>query len=407
MGSKWAAAHTFNLTLTVILTALLIAARPPWLNHGRFIQTLAKVGTISYSLYLVHWPIIAFFNNANISGGGLWWPYRLAAVGLSLLFAVILYKLVEARYRIIDVHQTKRVQPLVLISILLIIFSIGLSLLAKGSEYSTQFRANVGLSEQCSSLDFYELAECRTTEMPTTLLWGDSYAMHLAPGLRATTSDGIMQATLGACAPILEISLYRPPSFNQKWANDCINFNQKVFEFLNTKPSIQLVVLASPWTHIVDQSEQLVIEEGSYSLTKPSIQDLASRIASTVVQLQTLGKKVVVVSPPPTSGFAIAKCHERKERGQWKFDVVVRPACKLNFSDHKTHSLKVSQLMSVLTSKSIPVYFFDDKLCDKNHCETKLGGVILYRDRGHLSYSGSEHYAKKFEMFKELESLAK
>lgn len=395
-----------NLIITVFSTALVIAARPVWLNTGKFVDLLSRVGAISYSLYLVHWPIIAFLNSANISGNVLWWPYRVFAVFISIALAWTLYHLVEMRFRITTKRHSKSIKPIILWSLLVLSVSFGLSALSKDARYEALFRINNGLSEKCSSPSFYTIADCKTSEAPTTLLWGDSFAMHLAPGLKLTTPEGLIQAAKHTCLPISGISFYNPPDHNRSWAKDCIDFNEQVERHAIDSSTIELVVLASLWQHMLTTPVQLVNDGNSLELSSLSIADITSRIAAMVSRIQASAKKVVVVAPPPGLVFDIAKCHERRQRGQWRISKVKRSDCRIDYLEYKSRSKKVIELMTALDDQGIAVYWFDEKLCNGQHCETKLDEVILYRDNGHFSHAGSEYYATEFELFKELKLIA-
>jgi peptidoglycan/LPS O-acetylase OafA/YrhL len=68
------------------------------LNNKQFksnilITFLVGVGNISYSLYLVHWPIFSLVNNIYLEMPGL--DLRLMLVALSFVAALILNKLIE------------------------------------------------------------------------------------------------------------------------------------------------------------------------------------------------------------------------------------------------------------------------------------------------------------------------
>src|SRR3546814_4338395 len=47
---------------------------------------------------------------------------------------------------------------------------------------------------------------CSNARHPATMVWGDSFAMHLVPGLAATMPGGILQATKSACGPLLGLA---------------------------------------------------------------------------------------------------------------------------------------------------------------------------------------------------------
>lgn len=396
-----------NLVIVVFGTALIISTKPQWLNQGALIHLSAKIGAISYSLYLVHWPIIAFLNSANTSGGGLWWPYRLGAVFSSFLLAYLLYTRVESKFRITEKPHSRTFIPLVLVSLLIVFVSIFLSLQSSDTDYSNRFRANSGLSEQCKKANFHHIDECQTSNSPTVLLWGDSYAMHLANGLKVTSSTGIVQAAFKSCAPVKGLTLYRPSEFNLDWARRCISFNLNVTDYITKNKQIDLIIMASAWEYLLDEQQRSETSTGDIEVSTLTIKQVALKIKNTTDLARNLGKKIVVVAPPPKAGFNSAKCHERVERGLWRIDTTDRANCTIPLAAHQLRSKDIQILMDELRALDIPIYSFEDKLCNRKKCETKLDDVILYRDRGHLSYLGSEHYAKKFDLFAELKSLAR
>jgi len=85
-----------NALLVCMATLIVILQKSPWLNAAWPTRTLAAVGDFSYSLYLVHWPIIAFMKNAWVGDGtDLSLDLRLLALALSLGVAYLLYRTVE------------------------------------------------------------------------------------------------------------------------------------------------------------------------------------------------------------------------------------------------------------------------------------------------------------------------
>ena len=87
--------------LPVVGTALVIGAgcaRPTW-GAGRLLSLpwMRAVGRLSYSWYLWHWPLLVFA--PLVAGHPLGWTGRAAAVGASLILAVLTLRFVERPVR--------------------------------------------------------------------------------------------------------------------------------------------------------------------------------------------------------------------------------------------------------------------------------------------------------------------
>lgn len=399
-------ANRVNLLAVVFATAVVIACEPKWLHQGVLAIWLARVGTISYSLYLVHWPILSLLRNVNISGEDLWWPFRVLAVIVSFICAAALYHLIENRFRITDETKLRRFTPMVLASCLIIALSLTVQQLSGGEKYTELFRPNIGLDETCRSPNFYEIPACKTSDKPSTLIWGDSYAMHLVPGIKASDRKGLIQATFSTCVPIKGISFYQPPQHGLSWAHKCLSFNQSAIDYAIKNPDIELVVIASLWTHMLNVPLHVKNTDDKPQTSQLNKGDITGAIIRTVSTLKSAGKKVVLVAPPPSLGFNIAKCHEQRDREQFRIGSQEPEDCRLDYNKYLEREKRLNAIFEKLRENNIAIYSFAEKLCNDEFCDTKLDGVILYQDRGHLSISGSIHYAQKFSMHEELNSLA-
>lgn len=95
-----------------------------------------------------------------------------------------------------------------------------------------------------------------------------------------------------------------------KVGQDCINFNSQVERYAINNKSIELVVLASRWEHILSMPKQLTSDGNLVELKSLNIDDIANRLTAMINRIRAAGKKVVVVAPPPALEFNIANCHD-------------------------------------------------------------------------------------------------
>lgn len=268
-------------------------------------------------------------------------------------------------------------------------------------------RTNYGFHETCqSSTHFVASPLCKSDGIPNLMVWGDSFAMHLVAGLETEwRRGGVIQATKGQCGPFLGLAprqIVMPGRANdfidQTWAEGCIGFNQSVLDFLKRTPSIEIVVLSSPLAqYLTLENYEHVIQRGEGYSSVPVTTDRAlSALRRTVQEIRMLGKKVILFAPPPSSNFNIGGCLERQLSGAVAFGG--RHECKINYAEYISARAAVLEfLKSFELETQTGVISFDPWLCDLISCKTILDGTMLYRDSGHLSYSGSKVLARKMD----------
>jgi len=395
-----------NLVVT-IATALLISSRLTILNSNLASITLGKIGAISYSLYLVHWPIIAFLNSASIKVSGPNLGLRLLAILLSFILAITLYIFVEKKWRITTNNEfNKRPSVFYLYLIPLVLISMSLSIeLYRNSVTSLPERTkNFGLHKSCKNEASLFSPLCKTSTSPSLFLWGDSYAMHLAPALQASKKANFQQAARSTCSPLLKSAHFDAKKHNILAGIDCLQFNESVFNYISKSNTIQTVVLASPWHYLLHNKPFLIKNNNDFELGYKKKNTITRELIDLVSTLKSQGKKVIVVTPPPSSGFNSRKCHERNTLKLLK--IGGSSDCALRLNSVLSHQAKIHDLIEELHKNNISTYSFMNKLCTKDKCITILNGSILYNDGGHLSVRGSEAYGAKYHLYEELELLA-
>lgn len=400
--------------LICIATLVIILRKHPLLFQGPVLHGLDRVGNISYSLYLVHWPLFAFLNNSWLGKDAPPFTLRFGLLLLSLILALLMNRYIEEPFRRADFKLSRRVLACtVATSLILVMLPLGITqAVATSKDYAQIRRSNYGFNRDCSfAADFKSIAECRNSEQPEMLIWGDSFAMHLVPGILGT-KDGapsIIQATRSSCAALLGIAQTNEKN-NQKWAVSCIDFNDSVMKYLATADSVQTVVLSSPFTQFFSEDSKLLKKDritGSYHRLVSSKDEAISGMKKTVDSVRALGKRIVVVAPPPSNGIDIGRCLDRSENNLPIIgsDLNCR---QISIDSWRKEREPVLEFLAALPEQAgVDVIYPSDYLCSSGNCITYIDDTFIYRDGGHLSYDGSVFLADKMGLVEKIRGLAR
>jgi len=407
-----------NIALVCTATLLVILRRHETVADTPIPRAFARVGDASYSLYLVHWPIFAFINNVyagDPSFGEPGMPVLVAGVALSLLLGWGLYRQVELPVRRAQFRFRRR-WALAALAMSAVLALMPLALAARTAtvgadaqavDYAWLRRDNVGFGDACEGYERFESTPaCRNADAPAIMVWGDSFAMHLVPGVVATTDAGVVQATKSSCGPLLGLAQITP-EHPRDFAERCLTFNASVIEHLAVTPSIRLVVLSSAFYPYFDPERRLLRQMEGSTIEQETDEAVAiAAMRATVGKLRAFGKRVVIVAPPPSTGFDFSRCLERRARNRTLFGRFID--CDIPLTDYRASKREVLAFLTrVRREADVEVVSFDDALCSGSACITVLDGTFLYRDEGHLSYDGSTAVAKRMQLGDVLERAAR
>ncbi|WP_033919717.1 acyltransferase family protein [Sphingomonas sp. 37zxx] len=382
------------VTLLAGLAALGIIIARPWPTPA--LRPLAAIGDRSYSLYLVHWPLFAF---ANVLWLGTPLPGWLIA---ALLLATALLGFASYRY----IEQPGQTLPIAAKTVWMLAAAgaIALALLGamgalvvgnRGQTFDMRGVVGLPLPDCDGSADPFD-GRCTQSDRPEILLWGDSFSQHLVPGITASTTRPIAQASLGGCPPLLGIALVEGPA-SQRTASECIAFNDSVLAYLDRTPSVGVVILAGRYLRYTHPGIQVMLAEEGNRITT-SAPDLVVRAQlRTSAAIRARGRRVVIVSGPPQARFDVGQCWERKLAGLpyavARADCAITPA-----TAHEQSAATANLLDRFARSAATPVLRLDRAMCANGICATAWNGVPLYRDRNHLAYAGGELVGRRFAL---------
>jgi peptidoglycan/LPS O-acetylase OafA/YrhL len=402
--------------LVCCATLIILLKNSPTLYSGFVPLALARIGDFSYSLYLVHWPIFALFYNTWISGSeSVSLAIRWLLMGVSIVLAYLLHISVEK-----PIHHKQGVTDKnifiasAIASLLVIGFAASLVMTrhTDGGTLGPARKINAGFDLSCDSGALFEVTtRCGNSIKPKIMVWGDSYAMHLIPGLAENAAAGksdLIQATKSACAPLIGLAFVERKGYDRKWAEQCIAFNDSVISYLSSNSSVDVVVLSSPFTQLLGVGTVLERRStvGDASVVAQSQEAAVQGLTRTINALRTIGKRVVLVAPPPVADFDIGKCQERVMS---KLPVFTKSdSCTILDEDRQRLQKNVLSFLSLKqVSDQIRIISFADFLCKSGVCETAINGVSLYNDKGHLSPSGSKLLAARLQLTDAVQKLAR
>ena len=387
-------------------TIVVMRRKHPLLNQGFATRAMAWLGDISYPLYLVHWPLLAFAANAWVSPiPGI---ARLTIVVFAVVAASGLYRWVEQPVRRKTIAFNRRnLTVTILVSAILIasvIATAHLTLPLNSYDHADPRRGNLGLDVSCDfEKEFVPKPKCRTSDAPRILVWGDSYAMHLMDGIAATSLVGVAQATKATCGPFVGVSAFDLEGwYNRTWAEGCVAFNDSVLSYIAATPSVEVVVLASLYGQYLAGNRLLTRTVGTstdipnFVVASGSEANAVAALNTTIAAIRKLGRRVVLVAPPPSgSGVDFGRCLELKAEGKAVLGAD-RADCSISERRYRDGRAPVRSLLDRVSRESgVAVVHLDEYLCKDGICVVELDHVALYRDHGHLSYEGSRVLGKK------------
>lgn len=384
--------------LPVIGTALVIAFGSEETLVGRFLahKLFVTIGLLSYSAYLWHQPLFAFFRHANLgiqeSTAGV------VISALTFFLAFISWKYVEKPFRNFDKIRTKTVFALSLglTFFFVLIGSYGFKPSTIESEKKIDF-----LNSKPTNKDF--------------VIIGDSHAAHLLDGIRDVTNGSVIDFTSPGCLPLRNVDRY-----DHRFApGTCVN---KMNGFLDQviKHDSDAVVLLSAMgpvyldgTTFLGKDKDRITGLGVTLTTDRTVTDrwnvFEAGLKATLHELSALqNSRVVFAIDIPELGIDYG-CQRQSKTLDLGFmtikDLITnqnRLDCRVSRSVYETRAARYKALVRKVTLQFPNISVFDptDYFCDKDYCKgyDPTHGY-LYKDTDHLNRNGSLFYALRLVEF--------
>lgn len=368
-------------------TLLIIAAgihHTTWVNRALALPAMVKIGDWSYSIYLWHWPVMAFafylFPQVPFVG--------VLAAAFSVLPALASYRWVEQPLR--RVPPLSRPRTLALVGTVVlppILLAVTLEFAADHYWLPRYTSGTVPIAHQgdTGSADFFSslrkryypcadqairdsaevwngIPRCWQSKPGSPIdvaLVGDSHAEHLFPGLAEALPDKNVVYYTAAALPVRSAAGM-----------------DRIIDHVASDPGIETVIVTADWAVSGVAQEELV---------------------KTLEIFRSRNKAVFVTDDVPTFAFdpvfckyrttpilPLSQCSESRATAAW-----IPPFGAAHAQYYPTLRAAVAKVPGVELLNTAG-YFCGDYLCSMNKGET-----LLYRDTSHLNNNGSRFLADR------------
>ncbi len=365
-----------------------------------------QIGLWSYSLYLLHWPLLTFtryYLDAPLSAGLLCLVLA-ASIGL----AGLSWRFVEQPFR--------RPSPsfpfawgFLAVAAAVLLTGAARVLPPAYTGAARDFPRPTAMQLACRDLPpgaAIGQPACKigapTAGPPQAVLWGDSHAQALMPAAAAAFAahdSSALVFTTSGCPPLLGVEFYRPPprlglpDLDAMLAGrqaHCAPLNDAVLHWIGEQ-KIPTVILAAHW--MVYAATQSVATAAGSQLTlvevgQPDQTDEAAaferRLAATLDALQRRHVRVFVVEDTPEQDFNVPYALAAQAR-------LEHPApLGVSREAYAAQQAVATEIFGRLQQR----YSFtrlrpQDVLCAGGRCALTLDGQVLYQDEEHLALPGA------------------
>lgn len=383
----------FALAPCLGAAACIYAGQSPWVSVLR-LRPAIWIGLVSYSLYLVHWPVIVFYK---------YYVYRpitlcekIALLTASFILGAILYRYIERRFMGIDARSRMTAAVAAPASVALL---VGLSLLVveQGglpSRVPSQYLAFASDPVNFHINNYGGHGYNLSTRLgdrnakPLAVMAGDSFALQYASGLdeelnkQRASIDGVF---MHGCL----FSKHYTRLLNNIPRTDCKEAYLEALALLNNNDTP--FILAHSWdgySNIIADPDGNNPEHSGDMNYFQIIEDLLERARKDIGDRPFY---IVGSQPFKYENMNVVSCLLRPRY----IDQGCETQLKFRLEDSSPYA--VNQVIRRFADRHPNVFYIDaaPALCIKGVCHTVKDGKILYSDTNHLSIDGSSIAAKE------------
>jgi peptidoglycan/LPS O-acetylase OafA/YrhL len=354
------------------VTAFFRLATPVW------------IGRISYSLYLVHWPVIVFYQNWTFGRASLAEQLALAAVCIVLAF--LQYRFIEERFRYVTATSWR---PRAFVATLAAA-AAATALLSYQVVHDRGMRWRVPEERRQQSVNDWRRIErqgycerfrdgldrslftCQNErgKAKDLYIWGDSHARHLVAGVSEAYPDyNIFTLYMPECMGQSGFGAFTKEIANSR-TQPCIDRNKKALAYF----------LAHPGSQVILSSNKAATPEEFVSATRELLD-----------KLKPANTNVAVLGDFIRPGYILADCIAVPD--YLISDARIAARCTGDPSSARRELAFNNDVAATLPEFINP----NEVQCPAGHCQFMDGDVLLYMDGGHLNVPGSIYFVAKMK----------
>jgi peptidoglycan/LPS O-acetylase OafA/YrhL len=388
-------------------------------NHNTYVSRILSTrflvftGLISYSLYLWHWPVLVFSHLYRDEPFHPWLIVLLLM--LSYILAWLSWNFIERSFRGRQSVYTRKQMFSGAAIVMAGVSAFGLLLhFSRGLHGRVPDSVNE-IVEQIESLHSYMPENClrkgvadlssgvspcalndKNNEALSVVLWGDSHAAALVPGLLnlGKQKPGINAGFIGmqGCPPLKGVML---ASSKDRMYDNCTRFNDLVLRELSASEQVKVVILAGYWSLYANgirkdsdpnTGDIYLCQAGDCDIldTKNNPELMKKGINNMLNVLLPQDKNVILIGPIPDLDINGASTIARMQL------LEIRREVRLSREAVESHmGFAISVMNAIEREKGVKSLFPHTVLCDNDYCNVMHDKMPLYVDRHHLSPVGA------------------
>ncbi len=329
-----------------------------------------KIGKISYSLYLYHWPVAVILIYYYVDTPPL--IISILGIFLSFILSILSYRLIEKPFR----HKFHFKNSIYLI-IFCVVMSVSIIKISDNfkskNTYENWSKIN-GTNYRCPISSYFPYGFSRACKIeegqknkPKVILLGNSHAQMYVPlfskVLKKTGNEGIL-VPLNTCLPTVTINV------NKK----CFEFAKKNLDTILADKKIKHVFIAMTWYN--ENYYDL-----NYNEKKPEA--LKEAVVNLINQINSKGKYVSLISPIAIPNEDLASELPRKIKFKKISNSEIENKISIDRKKYNTEFNLINSFFEEFLGDNY-VKVFED-LCDINKCFFAKDDIMYFSDSSHLS----------------------